>query len=52
MNKVSLLSFAILMLAMTGCEVIGDIFGAGFYTGMALVIGVGLLIVWLIAKRR
>lgn len=52
MSKVSLFSFVILMLAMTSCEVIGDIFSAGFYTGIILVVGVVLLIVWLIAKKR
>lgn len=52
MNKVSLLSFVMLMFAMTSCEAIGDIFSAGFYTGMALVVGVIVLIVWIVAKRR
>ncbi len=52
MNKVSLFSFVILMLVMTSCEAIGDIFSAGFYMGMALVVGVILLVVWLVTKRR
>jgi TRAP-type C4-dicarboxylate transport system permease large subunit len=52
MNKVSLVTFVMLMLAMTSCEAIGDIFSAGFYTGLALVVGVVVLIVWFVAKRR
>jgi TRAP-type C4-dicarboxylate transport system permease large subunit len=52
MNKVSLLSLVIMMLAMTSCEAIGDIFSAGFYTGIILVVGVIILIVWFVTKRR
>jgi TRAP-type C4-dicarboxylate transport system permease large subunit len=52
MNKVTLLSFVIMMLTMTSCEAIGDIFSAGFYTGIILVVGVIILIVWFVTKRR
>ena len=52
MNKVSLVTFAMLMLGLTSCEAIGDIFSAGFYTGMALVVGVIVLLVWFVVKRR
>jgi TRAP-type C4-dicarboxylate transport system permease large subunit len=52
MNKISLFSFVIMMLAMTSCEAIGDIFSAGFYTGIILVVGVIILIVWFVTKRR
>jgi TRAP-type C4-dicarboxylate transport system permease large subunit len=52
MNKVSLLSFVMIMFAMTSCEAIGDIFSAGFYTGMILVVGIIILIVWLVTKKR
>lgn len=39
-----------LLLLFSGCEVVGDIFGAGVYTGMFIVIFVIALIVFLIAR--
>ena len=39
-----------LLLLLSGCEVIGDIFGAGVYTGMFIVIAVIVLIIILIAR--
>jgi hypothetical protein len=49
--------FLILILlfsAMTliGCEVVGDIFQAGVWVGVILVIGIIALIVWLVAKPK
>lgn len=41
--------FAMLTL-LSGCEVIGDIFGAGVYTGMFIVIFVIVLIIILVAR--
>jgi uncharacterized membrane protein len=35
---------------MTSCEVIGDIFSAGFYAGIFVVILVVAVIIWLIRK--
>jgi hypothetical protein len=37
-------------ITLTGCEVIGDIFGAGVYTGMFIVIFVIVLIIFLIVR--
>jgi hypothetical protein len=37
-------------LALSGCEIIGDIFKAGVWVGVLLAIGVVGLIIWLIAK--
>lgn len=42
--------FICLMLTMTGCELIGDIFEAGFWVGVILVILVIFIIIWLISK--
>ncbi len=45
--------FALLLissLAFNGCEVIGDIFKAGVWVGVLLVVGVIALIVWLFAR--
>jgi hypothetical protein len=42
-----LLSFPV---ALTGCEAIADIFKAGVWTGVILVIGVIGVIIWLISR--
>lgn len=47
---VTVFCFFLLLLAMTSCELIGDIFGAGVYTGMFIVIVVIVLIVVIVAK--
>jgi hypothetical protein len=39
-------------LALSGCEVIGDIFKAGVWTGVLLVILVIGLIVWLLTRSK
>ena len=38
--------------ALTGCEVIGDIFKAGVWTGVLLVILVIGIIVWLFTRSK
>lgn len=45
-----LASMLLSALALAGCEVIGDIFKAGVWVGVLLVVGVVALIVWLIAR--
>jgi hypothetical protein len=52
MKKISVLAFGLMMLILTGCEAIGDIFSAGFYTGLAVVIAVVVLIIWLFGRKR
>jgi hypothetical protein len=42
--------FILMLLTMTSCEVIGDIFSAGFYAGIFVVILVVAVIIWLIRK--
>jgi len=47
--------FVLLLLstvALTGCEVIGDIFKAGVWTGVLLVVLVIGFIVWLLTKGK
>jgi hypothetical protein len=39
-----------LMLTLNSCEVIGDIFSAGVYTGIIVVVLVIIVIIWLISK--
>ncbi|HYF68339.1 MAG TPA: hypothetical protein VD884_09385 [Ohtaekwangia sp.] len=45
LNWVGILSILTLSLVSSGCEAIGDIFGAGVYTGIFLVIFVIVLII-------
>ncbi len=47
LNYVILLALA---LSLSGCEVVGDIFGAGVYVGMFIVIFVIVLIAVIIRK--
>ncbi len=42
--------FIAMLLTLTSCEVIGDIFSAGMYTGIFIVVIVIVLIIWLIAR--
>jgi TRAP-type C4-dicarboxylate transport system permease large subunit len=52
MKNLFFIILAIMMLSITSCEAIGDIFSAGFYSGLALVVAVVVLIVWLAGKKR
>lgn len=42
--------FLALAMVMSGCEVVGDIFGAGVYTGVFLVVLVIVIIVVVVAR--
>lgn len=35
-----------------GCEILGDIFQAGIWTGVLLVVAILVLIVWAVSKTR
>ncbi|MDB5224293.1 MAG: hypothetical protein JWN83_2960 [Chitinophagaceae bacterium] len=50
----SLLLAALLFIitAMSGCQVIGDIFKAGVWVGVLLVVLVVGIIIWIIGKAR
>lgn len=52
MKQLSLVSFVMMLMTLTSCEMIGDIFSAGFYTGLFVVIAVIVLIMWLVGRRR
>jgi hypothetical protein len=47
-TQIALLLF--LLVAVTSCELIGDIFGAGVYTGIFIVLFVIVLIVVIVAR--
>ena len=49
-NLITLLCFLFLTMSMTSCELIGDIFGAGVYTGIFIVVVVIVLIVVIVAR--
>jgi hypothetical protein len=44
--------FLLLLLTATSCEVIGDIFSAGFYTGLFVVLAIAVGLIWLFGRRR
>lgn len=52
-NRIIKLSFfAMLLSLVTGCELVGDIFEAGMWVGIIIVVAVIGLILWLISKFR
>jgi hypothetical protein len=42
----------VLPLALSGCELIGDIFQAGVWVGVIIVVAIIALIVWLVSRMR
>jgi hypothetical protein len=36
--------------ALSGCEIVGDIFKAGVWVGVLVVVGIIALIIWLVSK--
>jgi hypothetical protein len=50
MKNVIALSMVFMLLALTSCELAGDIFSAGFYTGLFIVVVVIAIIIFIIAK--
>jgi hypothetical protein len=49
-NLIVLFYCLFIALMLSGCEVVGDIFGAGVYTGMFIVIFVIIVIIVIVAK--
>ena len=39
-----------MMMTLAGCELVGDIFSAGMYTGIFIVVLVIAVIIWLISR--
>lgn len=44
--------FAMLLSLVTSCELVGDIFEAGMWVGIIIVVAVIALILWLISRFR
>jgi len=53
MNKLSTLSILSLILLMTSCEVIGDIFNTGVFLGAFMVVFViGIIVIFVLRGRK
>jgi hypothetical protein len=53
MKNLSILSIALLSIVLTSCEVVGDIFSAGFYIGAFVVVFViGTIMVLVLRGRK
>lgn len=50
MRKFSILAFMMAIMSLSSCQVIGDIFKAGVYVGIIVVILVVAIIIWIIRK--
>jgi hypothetical protein len=49
-NLITLCMVFMLLTLMTSCEIIGDIFSAGVYTGIFLVVLVVVVIIWIVVR--
>lgn len=52
MKNVIEVCFLLMMVTLTSCELIGDIFSAGFYTALFMVFLVIAIIVYVMARLR
>ncbi|WP_173664829.1 hypothetical protein [Solirubrum puertoriconensis] len=46
------LVLCLLLLPLTGCELVGDIFKAGAYTGIIVVVLLIILVLWVLRRIR
>lgn len=53
MKKINIIAAMALMVSMlSGCQLVGDIFKAGVWAGIIIVVVVVFLLIWLISKFR
>ncbi|MEX2233954.1 MAG: hypothetical protein WD824_17440 [Cyclobacteriaceae bacterium] len=52
MKNLLALSIVMMLFTLTSCELAGDIFSAGFYTGLFLVILVIAIIIFIVARMN
>lgn len=52
MKNIIALSMILMLLTLTSCELAGDIFSAGFYTGLFIVAVVIAIIVFIVIKLK
>jgi hypothetical protein len=50
MKNLIILSILLMLFTLTSCELAGDLFSAGFYTGLFVVILVIAIIIFIVAK--
>lgn len=50
MKKIHFLPLLLILLSLSSCELIGDIFEAGVWVGVLLVVGIIALVIFLFAK--
>ena len=50
MQRLNYVILAFLMLSLSSCELIGDIFEAGVWVGILMVAAVIALVIWLISR--
>jgi hypothetical protein len=50
MKNITIVSFVLMLLTLTSCEVIGDIFSAGVYTGVFIVVLIIVIIIFIVIK--
>jgi TRAP-type C4-dicarboxylate transport system permease large subunit len=51
MKKLSTLLTVVILLCLSSCQVIGDIFKAGVWVGVLLVVGIIALIIYLVTRE-
>ncbi len=52
MKKLNLIAIAALLMTLSSCSVIGDIFKAGYYVGIIVVIVILGLVFWIFSMFR
>ena len=52
MKKLTLLSFFLISILFSGCQAIGDIFKAGLWVGILIVVIVIAVLIWVISLFR
>lgn len=52
MKHIVALALVFMMVTLTGCELVGDIFSAGFYTALFVVFLVVAIIIFIVMKMR
>ena len=52
MQRLNYLALALITVSLSSCELVGDIFEAGIWTGLIIVAVVIALVIWLITRFR
>jgi len=50
MQRLNFTILALLMVSLSSCELIGDIFKAGVWTGLLLVAAIIAIVIWIISR--